>query len=286
MKKPSYIFETSWEVCNKVGGIHTVVSTKAITLKENFNDKLIMIGPDLWRDGAVNPEFEEDNTIYPDWVEIAKKEGLKIKIGRWKIVGKPVVVLIEFMPFIANKNEIFKVFWENYGLDSLSGQWDYIEPTIFGYAAARIVESFTKFQLSKKEQVVAHFHEWMTGSGILYLKDNMPQIATVFTTHATAIGRSIAGNNLPLYKNLKLYDGDIKAKEFNIISKQSLEKISAREADWKQIVLQLLVILLQKNVNNFMKKKLILLHQTVLKTILYLAKTILKTKKLLQKKNL
>ena len=116
-------------------------------------------------------------------------------------------------------------------MDSLSGHWDYIEPTIFGYAAAKIVESFTNFKVSPKENVIAHFHEWMTGSGILYLKDNMPQVATVFTTHATAIGRSIAGNNLPLYKNLRLYDGDIKAKEFNIISKQSLEKISAHQAD-------------------------------------------------------
>ena len=231
INKPDYIFETSWEVCNKVGGIHTVVSTKAITLKEYFNDKLIMIGPDLWRDGISNPEFEEDNTIYSDWLKVAKKAGLKIKIGRWKIVGKPVVILVDFTPFIAEKNDIFRIFWENYQLDSLSGQWDYIEPAIFGYAAAKIVESFTKFKVSQKEQVVAHFHEWMTGSGILYLKDNMPQVATVFTTHATAIGRSIAGNNLPLYKNLKLYDGDIKAKEFNITSKQSLEKISAREAD-------------------------------------------------------
>ena len=29
---PDYIFEVSWEVCNKIGGIHTVISTKSLTL--------------------------------------------------------------------------------------------------------------------------------------------------------------------------------------------------------------------------------------------------------------
>ncbi|MBN1251391.1 MAG: alpha-glucan family phosphorylase [Bacteroidales bacterium] len=231
MNTPDYIFETSWEVCNKVGGIYTVVSTKAKTLTDVFKDSLILIGPDLYRDLEKNPEFEPDEKLYENWQRAAKIDGLKIKVGRWKIVGKPIVVLVDFTPFIANKNEILRTFWENYKLDSLSGHWDYIEPAIFGYAAAKVIESFYNFKLTEKQKVIAHFHEWMTGSGILYLKDNKPNISTVFTTHATAIGRSIAGNHLPLYKDLKLYDGDIKAKEFNIVSKQSLEKISAHQAD-------------------------------------------------------
>ena len=231
MLKPNYIFETSWEVCNKVGGIHTVVSTKAITLQKELKDGLIMLGPDLHRDDSVNPEFEEDNSLFPEWKQTAEWEGLRIKIGRWKIVGKPIVFLIDFSPFIAQKNEIFKKFWDLYRLDSLSGHWDYIEPAIFGYAAAKVIESYFNFYLSIKDKVIAHFHEWMTGTGVLYLKDKTPQIATAFTTHATAIGRSIAGNGLPLYSKLDTYNGDLKAKDFNIISKQSLEKTSAHEAD-------------------------------------------------------
>lgn len=231
MLKPDYIFETSWEVCNKVGGIHTVVSTKAISLQKTLKDQLIMLGPDLHRDDSTNPEFEEDNNLFPEWKAEAEQEGLRIKTGRWKIVGKPVVILIDFTPFIAQKNEIFRRFWELYKLDSLSGHWDYIEPAIFGYVAAKVVESYCNFYLEDKEKAVAHFHEWMTGTGILYLKDKAPHIATAFTTHATAIGRSIAGNGLPLYSKLGTYNGDAKAKEFNIISKQSLEKISAQVAD-------------------------------------------------------
>ena len=190
-----------------------------------------MIGPDLHRDEHNNPEFEEDKTLLADWKEAAETEGLRIKIGRWKIVGKPIVVLVDFSPLLAKKNEIFKHFWEFYRLDSLSGQWDYIEPAIFGYAAGKVVESFYNFNLSVKDKVIAHFHEWMTGTGILYLKDKAPGIATAFTTHATTVGRSIAGNGQALYGKLATYNGDLKAREFNIVSKQSLEKISAREAD-------------------------------------------------------
>ncbi len=113
----------------------------------------------------------------------------------------------------------------------MPGQWDYIEPALFGYAAGRVIESFIKFNLTTYDRIVAHFHEWMTGTGLLYLKDRLPQVGTVFTTHATAVGRSLAGNNQPLYKNLHTYNGDEVAKEFNIISKQSAEKLSAQMAD-------------------------------------------------------
>ncbi len=231
LKKPDYIFETSWEICNKVGGIHTVVSTKALTLVKEYKDNLILIGPDVWRDVEKNPEFLEDKNLFKEWRKQARSEDVNLRIGRWNIVGKPIVFLIDFSNLIPKKDEIFKIFWEKYKLDSLSGQWDYIEPSIFGYVAGKAIESFYKYHLTIKERAIAHFHEWMTGTGILYLNNNVPQIATVFTTHATTVGRSIAGNGQPLYGELSTYNGDLKAKEFNIISKQSLEKTSAIVSD-------------------------------------------------------
>ena len=132
---------------------------------------------------------------------------------------------------MARKDEIFSKLWESFKLDSMSGQWDYIEPCLFGYAAGKVIESFTQFYLNTRTRVVAQFHEWMTGGGVLYLKENRPQIATTFTTHATVIGRSIAGNQLPLYGKLNEYDGDDKSNDFNVVSKQSLEKLAAANAD-------------------------------------------------------
>ncbi|HNQ66753.1 MAG TPA: alpha-glucan family phosphorylase [Bacteroidales bacterium] len=228
--RPDYVFEVSWEVCNKVGGIHTVISTKSIELAKNCKE-LILIGPDTWRESTDHPEFVEDNSLFSDWHRKTETEGIRIRTGRWNIQGTPKVLLIDFSNYISQKDAILFSFWEEYKLDSLAGQWDYIEPALFGYAAAKVIESFVNFNLFVHDKVIAHFHEWMTGTGILYLKKQMPHVATVFTTHATTVGRSIAGNRLPLYKNLSQYNGDLIARELNISSKQSLEKLSAQNAD-------------------------------------------------------
>ncbi len=229
---PDYLFEVSWEVCNKVGGIHTVIATKSFTLVKELQNNFILIGPDLIKDeSGSNPEFIEDPQLFIAWKKQAESEGLKIKVGRWNINGYPIAILLNFSSLFQDKDKIFYELWENYKLDSLPGQWDYVEPVLFGFAAGRAIESFIKFNLNTYDRIIAHFHEWMTGSGILYLKDRLPQVGTIFTTHATAVGRCLAGNNRPLYKNLKTYNAEEIAKEFNIISKQSAERLSAQTAD-------------------------------------------------------
>ncbi|HCT30873.1 MAG TPA: alpha-glucan family phosphorylase [Bacteroidales bacterium] len=229
--KPDYLFEVSWEVCNKVGGIHTVISTKALSLIDELKDNYILIGPDVWRDTEHNPEFIEDLHLFSSWKHKAYEEGITVRIGRWNIPSNPIAIIVDFTKHIPEKDEILKKFWEEYKLDSITGQWDYIEPALFGYVAGKAIESFTNFHLSFRHRIVAQFHEWMTGTGLLYLKNTMPQIGTIFTTHATVLGRCIAGNNIPLYSKLDKYNGDSKAREFNVVSKQSLEKISANQAD-------------------------------------------------------
>jgi phosphorylase/glycogen(starch) synthase len=228
--KIDFIFETSWEVCNKVGGIHTVISTKALNIIHEVGDNYILIGPDVWREDITNPEFIPDESLFSDWKLRAATDGLRVKTGRWNIAGKPLVILIDFTPYFGQQNEIFADFWETYKLDSITGQWDYVEPALFGYAAGKTIESFSSFY-HDGHNAIAQFHEWMTGTGILYLKKYAPWIATSFTTHATVLGRCIAGNNRPLYGKMKEYIPSQVAREFNILAKQSLERISAAEAD-------------------------------------------------------
>ena len=176
---PDFIFESSWEVCNKVGGIYTVLSTRAKTLQEKNKDHIIFIGPDCWHEKE-SPYFDEDKTLFSEWREAAFEEGLKLKVGRWNVPGRPIAILVDFDDFYA---------------------------------------------------VVYHANEWMTGLGLLYIKCKLPQIATVFTTHATSIGRSIAGNNKPLYDYLFAYNGDQMAQELNMQSKHSIEKQTAKYVD-------------------------------------------------------
>ena len=227
---PDYIFESSWEVCNKVGGIYTVLSTRAKTLKEKLQDQLIFIGPDCWRD-KVNPYFSRDNALYADWQKLAAEEGLKVKVGRWNIPGEPVAILVDFTLYYAIKNEIYGKLWENFQVDSLHAYGDYDEASMFSYAAALVVESFYKHVVGEDKKVIYHGNEWMTGLGLLYIKKHLPQIATIFTTHATSIGRSIAGNNKPLYDYLFAYNGDQMAEELNMQSKHSIEKQTAWNVD-------------------------------------------------------
>ena len=228
---PDYIFEASWEVCNKVGGIYTVLSTRAKTLQEQLRNRVIFIGPDIWQ-GKDNPTFIETSTLYTAWTDYAvHHDGLKVRVGRWNIPGEPVVVLVDFMPFFAIKNDIYSRMWEDYGVDSLHGYGDYDESSMFAIAAAKVVESFYRYNLTFHDKVVFQAHEWMTGMSALYLQKNVPEIATIFTTHATSIGRSIAGNNKPLYDYLFAYNGDQMAGELNMQSKHSIEKQTAHFAD-------------------------------------------------------
>jgi hypothetical protein len=232
---PDYIFESSWEVCNKVGGIYTVLSTRAKTLQDRLRDHIIFIGPDF-DDNENNPYFKEDESLFKDWKNNAVNAGLNIRIGRWNVPGEPIAILVDSTPFYENRDRIYARLWELYKVDSLHGYGDYDEANMFSLAAAKVVESFYNYYLDTANgkntpKVVYHGNEWMACLGLLYINHRLPQIGTIFTTHATSIGRSIAGNNKPLYQYLHDYNGDQMAAELNMESKHSIEKQTAWNVD-------------------------------------------------------
>ena len=244
---PDYIFETSWEVCNKVGGIYTVLSTRAKTLQTKMKDRVVFIGPDF-ADRKENQYFSEDDTLLGGWKRQAEADGLRVRVGRWTVPGSPLAVLVDFAPFYAQKNDVYGWLWEHFGVDSLHAYGDYDEASMFSLAAAKVAESLYHHLRSSEGQefrssentstlnpqsstFIYHANEWMTGLGLLYIKHHLPQIGTIFTTHATTIGRSIAGNNKPLYDYLFAYNGDQMARELNVESKHSIEKQTAHYVD-------------------------------------------------------
>jgi len=227
---PDYLFEVSWEVCNKIGGIHTVISTKALTATKKFGDNYILIGPDVANEGAA-PEFEEDANLLKAWRQTVYEDGIRIRVGRWKIEGRPMVILVDFTSLFPRKDDVLKELWETYNVDSISGQWDYIEPVLFGYAAGMVIESFVHNFAASTDKVAAHFHEWMTAAGGLYLHKHSPYVATLFTTHATVMGRCIAGNHLSLYNDMSKFNADDLARQFNVVAKHSIEKMAAKYHD-------------------------------------------------------
>ncbi len=233
---PDFIIEVSWEVCNKVGGIYTVLSTRAKTILTKTDAQLMFIGPDLWKETA-NPLFKEDKRLMAGWRKKATEEGLNIRIGRWMIPGEPVAVLVDFTPYYNIKNDIYAEAWNLFKVDSLHAYGDYDEASMFSYAAAKVAESYYNHVITKdaksadEPKVIYQAHEWMTGLGALFLKHWIPSIATIFTTHATSIGRSIAGNMKPLYDYMEGYNGDQMADELNMQSKHSIEKQAAHRVD-------------------------------------------------------
>lgn len=227
---PDYIFETSWEVCNKVGGIYTVLSTRAQSLQKLINDRIIFLGPDCWGD-KLCPFFEEDSSILSEWVKHVASTELKIKVGRWLIPGSPIAILVDYKHYFKDKNSIYGKLWEDFGVDSLHAYGDYDDSAMFSFAVAKVVEDFYHYNVKATDKVVFHANEWQTGFAALMIEKLVPEIATMFTTHATCIGRSIAGNNKPLYDYLFAYNGDQMAVELNMQSKHSIEKQTAKYVD-------------------------------------------------------
>lgn len=226
------IFETSWEVCNKIGGIYTVLSTKAQTLQNLYKDKTIFIGPDVWTEESPSPYFSEVPSLLKPWRDKAMlPEGVTVRVGRWNIPGKPIVILVNFQGMYKLKDFYYGEMWERFHVDSLHAYGDYDEGCAFALAAGAVIESICSYKRMRHKNVLAHFDEWTTGMGLLYTKWKVPYIGTIFTTHATSIGRSICGNGKPLYDYLAGYNGDQMARELNMESKHSLEKAAAHAAD-------------------------------------------------------
>ncbi|MEM3127292.1 MAG: glycogen/starch synthase [Candidatus Woesearchaeota archaeon] len=226
--KAKCCFEISWEVCNKVGGIYTVIASKAEQMMRFYPD-LITIGPYFARKAAGEFVQETPPEPYRTIFEKLKKEGIVCYYGRWLIKGKPATILISFSQFMDKKNEIKTELWNNFQVDSLRAGFDFDEPAVWGYCVGRFLEELNLMQECKK--VVCHFHEWLTGSALLYAKLKKLKVKTVFTTHATILGRTISGSNRALYDILDKIDPLVEAKQYFIESKHTLEKASANNAD-------------------------------------------------------
>jgi phosphorylase/glycogen(starch) synthase len=233
--RPNQLFEISWEVCNKVGGIHTVLSSKAVTAVERYGDDYVVIGPQLLGAGS-HPPFDEEPG-HEDFVAACQKIGVPIRVGRWRIAGRPRCILVGFSGLYEQKNGILAGLWERHEVDSIAGDWDYVEPVLFSIAAAKVIELWWEEHLAPyHRRAVVQAHEWMTGAALLYLQERIPSIGTVFTTHATMLGRALASLGITpdpkaADKGLGGNSVDELARQHGVQAKHSLEGVCARKAD-------------------------------------------------------
>lgn len=230
------LFEISWEVCNKVGGIHTVLSSKAVTAVERYGDDYVTVGPQLLGGTGVHPPFDEEPG-YEEFAQSCRQLGVPVRVGRWRIPGRPRCILVGFSGLYEQKNGILAGLWERHKVDSIAGDWDYVEPVLFAIAAGMVIERWwEEFLAPFHRRAVVQAHEWMTGAALLYLQERIPSIGTVFTTHATMLGRALASlgitpdPNAP-DKGLGGKTVEELARGHGVQAKHSLEGVCARKAD-------------------------------------------------------
>lgn len=223
-----FLFEVSWEVCNKVGGIYTVIRSKLAHAQSYAGDNYFLLGPDLGN----NPDFEPapDDPVFRNLIPSFEAKGLNVRMGYWNVEGRPRAILVSFKNRYEQDKLLFEL-WQDFGVDSFGGEWEYVEPVLFSTVCGEVIATVFESLSTPQDQAMAHFHEWMCGAGLLYLKKHNPEIATVFTTHATILGRSLSGSSINIYDPKLVIDGEVESKRHHVGAKFSMEKISAREAD-------------------------------------------------------
>src|SRR5690606_29510318 len=160
LTRPYTLFEISWEVCNKIGGIHTVLSSKAATAVAQIGDDYWTVGPWLLSDTDRSLPFEDDPE-QADFADACRQLGLPVRVGRWLVGGRPRCILIEFSSLYDRKNDVLTSLWDDHGVDSISGAWDYVEPVLFGWAAARVIEEFVdRSHAAEHRRAIVHAHQW------------------------------------------------------------------------------------------------------------------------------
>ncbi|PIN86833.1 hypothetical protein COV19_02405 [Candidatus Woesearchaeota archaeon CG10_big_fil_rev_8_21_14_0_10_44_13] len=233
--KADCLFEVSWEVCNKVGGIYTVIMSKAALINQKYKNYFV-IGP--YFENQAKEIFVEQETPseFRRAFDDLTKEGIFCHYGIWQIKGEPKAILIDFQNFMGRKNDLKKFYWDTFKIDSLFAEWDFDEPMLWSTAAGKLIGRYCIYNNKNNGQkIVGHFHEWMSGFGLLYLKNAKKEegikIGTIFTTHATMLGRSIAGSGEPLYEMLDSMDPMKEAYNHGVQAKFLAEKACALNAD-------------------------------------------------------
>ena len=232
MIKPEadYVFEVSWEVCNKVGGIYTVLKSKAAQMMKLYRN-YFLIGPYFENSEKIDfSRLDVPNEFRPIFEKL-KKEGITCYFGRWEEVkGKPLTILVDFKDIVGQKDNIKGMYWNDFKIDSMRGYWDFEEPAIWSYTVGKLIAEI-KENMLKAKKVVAHFHEWLAAFGLLYLKKNSPNVSTAFTTHATTLGRVIASSGRELYAGINNIDPMREAYNNGVEAKHLTERAAAINAD-------------------------------------------------------
>lgn len=223
--RPDYLFEVSFEVANKIGGIYTVLKSKSNYMSRHYGKGYCLVGPLNLDKSATEFQVREPSERTQKVFYSLEDEGIKCHYGKWLARGKPRTILIDFQEAMPRANELKEQLWKDYKVDSWNAGYDFDEPVVWSWSVGMLLDAL---QREYKSKMVGHFHEWLAGAGLLHIKKNNPRIGTVFTTHATVLGRAAAASGT-LASDIK--NPDKKAVEWGVQAKHLLEKATAKNAN-------------------------------------------------------
>lgn len=231
-EKKKFLVEVAWETCNQVGGIYTVIRTKVPAMVEKWEQDYLLLGPYFTQTAAA--EFEplaiDLETPVGRAVDWMRAQGMEVHYGNWLITGKPKIVLFDLASLMNEVDIIKGRIWENHKISTL-GVEELVNQTIVFGELIRLFLSQLAVENKAKKDVIVHFHEWMASTCIPDLRKDKVKISTVFTTHATMLGRYLAGNVPNFYDVLDTFDWSKEAKHYGIEAQASFERAAAQKAD-------------------------------------------------------
>lgn len=222
------VFEASWEVCNKVGGIYSVLSSKSSYMQDTYDD-YYAIGP--YKEDEADDHFDEQQipSKFEGVAETLADEGITLHYGTWRVNNEPDCILIEYDGLWDDLDAYKESLWEAHHVDTLHSGSDVHNPILFSRAVTRLIEAATEQNCVDVDKTIVHCHEWLTGFTTLFLDDH--PIRTAFTTHATTLGRTMSGSGYDIYDVLDDVNADEEADKLGVSDKHSAEKAAAHTAD-------------------------------------------------------
>jgi glycogen(starch) synthase len=232
------LVEIAWEVCNQVGGIYQVVKSKAPLMVNRWHDHYCLIGPYLT--GKAQLEFEPSppNDRFMRVLSALEKDGVVAHHGMWLIQGRPRVLLLEHRRLAHMLGGLHQTLSSELGIEAAHGQPVIDDALLFGESVRRALKAITEAVIGVRpsageeplRRLLAHFHEWQGGVALPFLRRRHPDVATVFTTHATQLGRYVASSEPDFYDRLYRIDADAAAAHYNVRTQHGIERACARDS--------------------------------------------------------
>lgn len=212
-----------------VGGINTVIRSKAPVTEEEYGDRYVLIGPYFPHRADLEVEATEPEGIMKEALRSFEESGINYKFGKWLVEGAPQVLLVDTQSAVSRLAEWKGDFWSLTGIGSPDNDREMNDAILFGYLVAWFLGSFCHLQ--SDHAVIAHFHEWLASLGLVLCHKRNITVSTIFTTHATLLGRYLCAGDVDFYNHMKWFDVDAEAGKRGIYHRYCLERASAHCAD-------------------------------------------------------